>query len=168
TRELKKWYRSPFLLFMTLVQPVIWMGLFGKAFNLTGILRISDDFLAQLPPTVTYQIGELFNRIMVTIFGTAEIDYFSYMSVGMLSIVVLFTSMSSGMSIAWDRRLGFLNKLLVAPIKRGSIIMSKVLSGVIRSVAQASLVMILAAALGARYSMTTPLAPLTVLAALFL
>ncbi|MEM2746765.1 MAG: ABC transporter permease, partial [Candidatus Caldarchaeum sp.] len=133
-RELRKWVRSPFLMFMTMVQPVIWMGLFGKAFNLTGVFKISEDVLTQLPPDVTSRVGEVFNRIMASLFGVADMDYFSYMSVGMLSIVVLFTSMSSGMSVAWDRRLGFLNKLLAAPIKRGSIILAKVLSGVIRSV----------------------------------
>ncbi len=167
-RELKKWYRSPFLLIMTIIQPVIWMGLFGKALNLTGLFQIPEDVLAQLPPSVTSQIGQLFNRLMLTLFGASEIDYFSYMSVGMLSIVILFTSMSSGMSIAWDRRLGFLNKLLVSPIKRGSIIIAKVLSGVVRSVLQAILVMLFAVALGARYSLAGPLAPLVVLLALTL
>jgi len=167
-RELKKWYRSPFLMTMTIIQPVIWMGLFGKALNLTGMFQIPKELLSQLPPAVTSQIAQLFNRMMVNLFGTAELDYFSYMSVGMLSIVILFTSMSSGMSIAWDRRLGFLNKLLVSPIKRGSIIISKVLSGVVKSVMQAILVMLFAAALGAKYNLAGPLAPLVVLLALTL
>lgn len=39
-RELKKWYRSPILIFMTSIQPLLWMGLYGKALNLTGLLRI--------------------------------------------------------------------------------------------------------------------------------
>jgi len=167
-RELKKWYRSPFLLAMTIIQPVIWTGLFGKALNLTGMFQIPEEMLSQLPPAVTSQIAQLFNRVMLNLFGTAELDYFSYMSVGMLSIVILFTSMSSGMSIAWDRRLGFLNKLLVSPIKRGSIIVSKVLSGVVRSVVQAVLVMLFAVALGARFSLAGPLSPLVVLLALTL
>ncbi|MEM2237966.1 MAG: ABC transporter permease [Candidatus Caldarchaeum sp.] len=167
-RELRKWVRSPFLMFMTMVQPVIWMGLFGKAFNLTGVFKISEDVLTQLPPDVTSRVGEVFNRIMASLFGVADMDYFSYMSVGMLSIVVLFTSMSSGMSVAWDRRLGFLNKLLAAPIKRGSIILAKVLSGVIRSVVQAVLVMFLAVALGAHYSIPNLLAPLAAITTLML
>ncbi|MEM4328743.1 MAG: hypothetical protein QXI50_03675, partial [Candidatus Caldarchaeum sp.] len=96
-RELKKWYRSPFLLVFTLVQPVLWMGLFGKAFNLTGLLSIPEEVLNQLPPATTSQIAAVFNRMLTRFFGTAELDYFSFISVGMLSITVLFTSMSSGM-----------------------------------------------------------------------
>ncbi|MEM4417204.1 MAG: ABC transporter permease [Nitrososphaerota archaeon] len=167
-RELRKWVRSPFLLFMTMVQPVIWMGLFGKAFNLTAILNISDDVLSQLPPSITSQLGEAFNKIMSSLLGASGLDYFTYMSVGMLSIVVLFTSMSAGMSVAWDRRLGFLNKLLASPIKRGSIIFSKVLSSVIRSVVQALMVMAISIAFGARYSLSSPISLPAALASLFL
>jgi len=167
-RELKKWYRSPFLLMMTLVQPVIWMGLFGKALNLTGLLRIPDELLSQLPPNITAQIASIFNTVLSKFFGSAEVDYFTYMSVGMVSIVILFTSMSSGMGIAWDRRLGFLNKLLAAPIWRGSIIVSRVLAGVLRSVVQASMLLLVAIALGARYNPLLPLGPLAAVLALFM
>jgi len=162
-RELRKWVRSPVLLFMAIFQPLVWMGLFGKAFNLTGVLRIPDDVIAQLPPSVTAQVGELFNRIMTSLFGSSTVDYFSYMSVGMLSIVVLFSSMAGGMSVAWDRRLGILNKFLAAPIKRGSIIVAKVLAGVVRSVTQSVLVLLFAIALGAKYNPATPLAFIYVL-----
>ena len=167
-RELKKWYRSPFLLMMTLIQPVIWMGLFGKALNLTGLLRIPDELLNQLPPSTTAQIATVFNTVLSRFFGSAEVDYFTYMSVGMVSIVILFTSMSSGMGIAWDRRLGFLNKLLAAPIWRGSIIVSRVLAGVLRSVVQASMLLLVAIALGARYNPLLPLGPLAAVLALFM
>ncbi|MEM4494184.1 MAG: ABC transporter permease [Candidatus Caldarchaeum sp.] len=166
-REVRKWLRSPFLMFFTLVQPVIWMGLFGKAFNITGFLRIPEEMLQNLPPYVTSQLAEIFNSVMTRFFGTADIDYFSYISVGMLSITVLFSSMSSGMGIAWDRRLGFLNKLLAAPIWRGSIIVSKVLSGVLRAVIQASLLLLVALAFGARFHVLFPLGPLAAFAALF-
>jgi ABC-2 type transport system permease protein len=167
-RELKKWYRSPFLLMMTLVQPIIWMGLFGKALNLTGLLRIPDELLRQLPPNITSQIAAVFNTVLSRFFGSTEIDYFTYMSVGMISIVILFTSMSSGMGIAWDRRLGFLNKLLAAPIWRGSIIISRVLAGVFRSVVQASMLLLVAIALGARYNPLWPLGPIAAFLALFM
>lgn len=28
-RDLKKWYKAPLILLLTLIQPVIWLGLFG-------------------------------------------------------------------------------------------------------------------------------------------
>ncbi|MEM1947571.1 MAG: ABC transporter permease [Candidatus Caldarchaeum sp.] len=167
-REMKKWYRSPFLMFFTLIQPIIWMGLFGKAFNLTGLMQIPDEVLNRLPPAVTAQIADVFNSLLTRFFGVANIDYFSYISVGMLTITVLFTSMSSGMGIAWDRRLGFLNKLLAAPIWRGSIIISRVFAGVVRAVFQATLLLLVALAFGAKFNVLLPYGPFTAFAAVSL
>jgi len=136
-RELKKWYKEPILFLMSIIQPVIWMGLFGKAMNI-GSIFTGTAF--PMPPGFDPQ------QIMEQTFGTS--DYFSYMSVGILSFVVLFTAMFSGMSIVWDRRLGFLNKVLSTPVARGSIIFSKVLSAVVRSLIQASIVLLVAFLLG--------------------
>jgi ABC-2 type transport system permease protein len=143
-RELKKWYKNPFHLLMTIVQPMIWMGLFGKAMNIGAILT---NVPTTLPPGIPPQyqeiiqraISDLSNQILSRTFGTT--DYFSFMAMGMLSFVVLFTTMSSGMSIVWDRRLGFLNKVLSTPVPRASILMSKVFSAVIRSLLQAAIVL---------------------------
>jgi ABC-2 type transport system permease protein len=100
-------------------------------------------------------------------FGTA--DYFSYMSVGIVSFVTLFTTMFSGMSVVWDRRLGFLNKVLSTPVARGSILMSKVLNAVIRSIIQVSIVLGFAFALGLKVGPGfTPINLLGVFAAVFL
>jgi ABC-2 type transport system permease protein len=73
-------------------------------------------------------------------------DYFSFMALGMLAVNALFTCMFSGMSIVWDRRFGFLNKLKVAPIPRGVVPLSRILATVIRSVIQVTVVLIIALA----------------------
>jgi ABC-2 type transport system permease protein len=138
-RDLKKWYKAPILLFMSIIQPILWMGLFGKAMNIGAIFANN--------PSVPQ---ELANQLMVKTFGVS--DYFSFMAVGMLSFIVVFTAMFSGMSIVWDRRLGFLNKALSTPVARGAIIMSKVLNSVIRSLIQASIVVVLAWLLGLQFS----------------
>lgn len=150
-RELKKWYKQPIVLFISLVQPIIWLALFGKAFNLTALAGSSP----------AGQAG------FTALFGTA--DYFSFMSVGMLSFVVLFATMFSGMSVVWDRRLGFLNKVLSTPTSRGSIILSKVLSAVTRSLVQAAVVLVAAVILGLHLGADfSPAWLLGVFAALFL
>jgi len=146
-REVKKWMKNPFLLFMMFVQPVIWLGLFGKALNLTGLIAVPPELLNQLPPQVQEQIPVLLNQMISETFGGTT-DYFTYMSAGMLSVIVLFTAMFSGMSIVWDRRFGFLNKLLVAPIPRGSIILAKISSSVIRGMFQVLLIFSIAFAFG--------------------
>jgi len=143
TREVKKWVKNPFLLLMMIVQPIIWLGLFGKAFNLTGLVNIDTS---SMPPYVTQQIGQLINNTLNSLFGTT--DYFTFMSAGMLSVIVLFTAMFSGMSIVWDRRFGFLNKVLVAPIRRASYILAKVFSSVLRALFQSLLIFSIAFAFG--------------------
>ena len=153
-REIKKWYKNPFVLFISLVQPIIWMGLFGKAMNLSALIPTS-----LLPPGAPNPLLEFLGVN----------DYFSYMAVGMLSFVVLFATMFSGMSIVWDRRLGFLNKILSTPASRGSIILSKVFIAVIRALVQAGIVLIAAVLLGLEFGAGfSPLFLLGVFAALFL
>lgn len=151
-REIKKWYKQPFVLFISLIQPIIWLALFGKAFNLSALVP------AGVPGASNY---------LVSFFGQG--GYFSYMAVGMLSFVVLFATMFSGMSIVWDRRLGFLNKILSTPASRGSIVLSKVFIAVIRSLIQAGIVLIAAVFLGLVVAPDfNPLFLLGVFAALFL
>jgi len=130
------------------------------------------SFQPQLPPTIPQEqikqvMSELSKQAMTQIFGTA--DYFSYMAVGMMSFVVMFTAMFSGMSMVFDRRLGFLNKVLSTPVARGSILMAKIFSAVIRALVQASIVLAIAYLLGLSVSADfTVFNLLGVYAALFL
>ena len=192
-RELKKWLKEPILLFMAVLQPVIWMGLFGKAMNLGGMFSSSNfgninipnitlpgysvipqytsgnvtipgNVLSQIFQPVFSNIGP---SVMQNVFGVT--DYFSYMSVGMISFIVMFTTMFSGMSMVWDRRLGFLNKVLSTPVSRGAIIFSKVLNATLRAMFQATIILILAVIFGLQVSSTfNVLNILGVYAAIFL
>ncbi|MEM3387322.1 MAG: ABC transporter permease [Nitrososphaerales archaeon] len=152
-RDLKKWYKVPFIFLMSLIQPFIWLALFGKAMNITALFTGSAFNIPGLniPKEVVNQIGK---QIMLQTFGTQ--DYFSYLAVGMLTFISIFTAMFSGMSIVWDRRLGFLDKVLSTPVARGAIPMAKVISTVIRALAQAAIVLLLAALLGMDISHITP------------
>jgi len=155
-RELKKWYKEPVIFFLSLVQPVIWMGLFGKAMNIGSILTSN--------PLITPQQAA---QAMKDIFGTS--DYFSFMSVGIVTFVALFTTMFSGMSVVWDRRLGFMNKVLSTPVSRAVIILSKVLSAALRAMFQSAVVLAIALVLGLQLGPTfNPLNILGVFAVIFL
>ncbi|MEM2875116.1 MAG: ABC transporter permease [Candidatus Hadarchaeales archaeon] len=154
-RELKKWLKDPIILFMTIIQPVLWMGLLGKAMNIGAIFTSPG-----LPPGVA-------DQIMKSTFGTG--DYFSFMAIGMISFTVMFTTMFSGMSVVWDRRLGFLNKVLSTPVSRGAIIFSKVLNSSFRAMFQATLILIIATIFGLQFGPTfNPLNILGIYAAVFL
>ncbi len=134
-RDLVKWYKNPIQLIISLVQPIVWLGLFGKAFNITGI------FASQ--PGVTQ--AEL-NAVNLATFGTTS--YFSYLAAGMLAFIILFTAAFSGMSVVWDKRFGFMNKAMSTPVGRGAIVTGKVLQSVVRSLIQAAIVLVIAVALG--------------------
>ena len=133
-RDLRKWYTNPIQLFTSLIQPVVWLALFGKALNF-------GTFISGSGATVAEQ-----NAIMLNYFGTTS--YFSFLACGMLAFVVLFTSAFSGMSVVFDRRFGFLNKALSTPVARGAIVMGKVFQSVGRSLIQAGIVLAIAIILG--------------------
>ncbi|MBB5253839.1 ABC transporter permease [Sulfurisphaera ohwakuensis] len=149
SRELKKWYKAPVILLLSIIQPIFWIALFGKAMNLGSIFTGTSINLPgiTIPKSIIDQIGQ---EILKQTFGTT--DYFSFLAAGMLSFIVLFTSMQSGMSIVWDRRLGVLDRLLTTPVPRGNIIIAKVLNSVIRSLVQATIVLIVAVLLGMTFA----------------
>ncbi len=155
SRELKRFYRQRFAIVFTLITPLFWLGLFGKSLNLGGLFNVEPGTLTQMAelldvplPKLSEAFSQAFESITGSLFGTS--DYFTFMASGMLSILVLFTSMWSGMSIVWDRRFGFLNKLLVSPIPTSSIVLSKVFSTVIRGMVQVIIVFTAALFLGLR------------------
>jgi ABC-2 type transport system permease protein len=134
-RDLVKWYKNPIQLFISLIQPIVWLGLFGKAFNITSL------FSSQ--PGVTQAAV---NAVNLQTFGTA--NYFSYLGAGMLAFIILFTAAFAGMSVVWDRRFGFMNKALSTPVGRGSIVVGKILQSTVRSLIQAAIVLVIAVVLG--------------------
>jgi len=132
-RDLVKWYKNPIQLIISLVQPIVWLGLFGKAFNITGL------FSGSVPAfeLTTIDLGT---------FGTSS--YFSYLAAGMLAFIILFTAAFAGMSVVWDRRFGFMNKALSTPVGRGSIVIGKIAQSTVRSLIQAAIVLVIAVVLG--------------------
>jgi len=149
SRELKKWYKAPVILLLSIIQPIFWIALFGKAMNLGGLFTSTEISIpgVTIPKQVIDEIG---TEILKQTFGTT--DYFSYLAAGMLSFIVLFTSMQSGMSVVWDRRLGVLDRLLTTPVARGNILMAKILNSVIRSLVQATIVLAAAVLLGMTFA----------------
>jgi ABC-2 type transport system permease protein len=175
-RELKKWYKAPVVFFLTLIQPVIWLALLGNALNLGNLVSAdSITFPPQLAATFTPAqlsgLNEFFkglsSQILGSTFGTTS--YLSFMAVGMIAFTALFTTMFSGMSVVWDRRLGFLNKVLSTPVSRAVIILSKVFSATLRSMFQAMIILLIAIPLGFQFGVNfNPLNILGVFAMLFL
>ena len=133
-RDLKKWYTNPYQLLISLIQPAVWLGLFGKAVNFGSFVSAGG-----LPQSQQ-------DQVLLGIFGTTS--YFSFLACGMLAFIILFTSAFSGMSVVFDRRFGFLNKALSTPVGRGAVVTAKVMQSVVRSLVQSAIVLGIAVALG--------------------
>jgi ABC-2 type transport system permease protein len=76
--------------------------------------------------------------------STGGISLKTFMFPGVLATSVLFTAMFSAISIVWDREFGFLREMLVAPVRRGSILVGKCLGGATVATLQGLLVLVLA------------------------
>ena len=61
--------------------------------------------------------------------GTHGVALKTFIYPGILCISVMFTAMFSAASIVWDREFGFLREMMVAPVRRSSIVIGKVLGG---------------------------------------
>jgi ABC-2 type transport system permease protein len=61
--------------------------------------------------------------------GTHGVQLKTFIYPGILCIAVMFTAMFSAASIVWDREFGFLREMMVAPIRRSSIVIGKCLGG---------------------------------------
>jgi ABC-2 type transport system permease protein len=61
--------------------------------------------------------------------STHGVDLKTFIYPGILCIAVMFTAMFSAASIVWDREFGFLREMMVAPVRRSSIVIGKCLGG---------------------------------------
>ena len=81
--------------------------------------------------------------------GSIErIDYLEYLFPGTIVLMLLFTSIFSTISIIEDRREGFLQSVLVAPVPRLSVILGNVLGGATIALLQGLLFLVAAPLLG--------------------
>jgi ABC-2 type transport system permease protein len=76
--------------------------------------------------------------------GTHGVNLKTFIYPGILCISVMFTAMFSAASIVWDREFGFLREMMVAPVRRSSIVIGKCLGGASVACIQGVIVIILA------------------------
>ena len=76
--------------------------------------------------------------------SSGGVELKTFMFPGILCVAVLFTGMISAASLVWDRELGFLQEMLIAPVSRTSIILGKCLGGATIAMSQGVIVLALA------------------------
>jgi ABC-2 type transport system permease protein len=84
--------------------------------------------------------------------STHGIDLKTFIFPGILCMAVMFTALFSAASIVWDREFGFMREMLVAPVRRSSIVIGKCLGGATVASLQGVLLLCLAGAVDVPYS----------------
>jgi ABC-2 type transport system permease protein len=95
--------------------------------------------------------------------GTSYVEYFYP---GMIGLVLLFTAIFATISTVDDRREGFLQGVLVAPVSRATIVLGQALGGTTLAVIQGALCLLLAPLLGISLSLGSVLATVAVMSVL--
>jgi ABC-2 type transport system permease protein len=86
--------------------------------------------------------------------STHGVNLKTFIYPGILCIAVMFTAMFSAASIVWDREFGFLREMMVAPVRRSSIVIGKCLGGATVASTQGVIMILLAPLVGVPYSVT--------------
>lgn len=115
--DLRKLAHDPFELFTRMIQPSIWLLIFGQAMAKTHAI-----------PT-----------------GTTS--YLDFIAPGILAQSVLFISIFYGIALIWERDMGVLHKILVTPAPRASLVVGRAIAAGIRGVSQIFIVYFLSALL---------------------
>ncbi|MCD6358426.1 MAG: ABC transporter permease [Dehalococcoidia bacterium] len=83
-----------------------------------------------------------------------NMDFKLFLFPGIISMAVLFTAVSSAISIVWDREFGFLKEVLVAPISRSAVALGKVAGGSTVAVFQGLIILLLSPLIGVSLNVT--------------
>ena len=95
--------------------------------------------------------------------GAGGESYIRYFFPGTLVMILLFTAIFSTISVIEDRREGFLQGVLVAPVPRAAIALGKILGGTALATAQGVLFLLLAPLVGFRFGVGMALAVVAVM-----
>lgn len=137
-REIIRFLRQRSRLFGAFAQPLLFWILLGGGFSAS--LR---------PPGAPEDLGTM-----------------AYFYPGIIGLVLLFTAIFSTIAVVEDRKSGFLQGVLVAPISRGRIVLGQALGGTTLAVLQGVLFLALAPLVGIHLSVLSVVAVVLVIAAI--
>jgi ABC-2 type transport system permease protein len=104
--DIRKLVHDPVELLTRMVQPALWLLIFGQVFSRTRAIP------------------------------TGGIRYLDFMTPGILAQSVLFGAIFYGISLIWERDLGIVHKFLVSPAPRTALVMGRAISSTARSLCQ--------------------------------
>jgi ABC-2 type transport system permease protein len=122
-REVGKFARQYGRLASAVVRPLLWLVVFAAGFrNVFGVSIVE--------PYDTY------------------VPYDVYIAPGLIGMVLLFNGMQSSLAMVYDREMGLMRLLLIAPLPRPWILAAKLIATAVLSVAQAAVFVLIAWLLG--------------------
>lgn len=130
-RALKKWIRNPAAVIPGLVTSIFYIALFGSSFNPADL--VPSQFLGTSAAS----------SILAETFGGAP-TYITYLTAGVICLILVFNMAFGGIDLVLDRQLGFLSTLLTAPIPRASIFFAGVVQNLVKAMFLAVLTFIIA------------------------
>jgi ABC-2 type transport system permease protein len=113
--------RMPVFVIISIVQPVLWVLLFGQLFR----------SVAALP-------------------GFGAGSYVQFLAPGIAIMTALFGAAYSGMGMLADIDRGVLDRLLATPVARGALLAARILYSAVQVAAQSAIILLVSAAIGAR------------------
>ncbi|HSS51679.1 MAG TPA: ABC transporter permease [Thermoanaerobaculia bacterium] len=106
---------------------------------------------------IVASLGQPLLYLLVLGFGLGPVfqkaghgSYLQFVAPGVIGMVVLFTSIFSGIALLWDRQFGFLKETLVAPVPRLFVMIGRTLGGATVSMLQGTLMVIVCLIAGFR------------------
>jgi ABC-2 type transport system permease protein len=120
-RLVRQTRRMPVFLLLAIVQPILWVGVFGQLF-----------------------------RRVTSIPGFGESNYTQFLAPGIAMMTALFGSVHSGLGLLADMDRGVLDRVLATPVRRGAVIAGRVAHAGAMGVMQVVIILGVAALLGAR------------------
>jgi ABC-2 type transport system permease protein len=124
-RAVRTLSRQPAYLAISLVQPVIWLLLFGQLFK--PVVHIPG-------------------------FTSGSGDYLEFLTPGVIMMTALFSSCWAGTAYIEDMTLGVMDRLLAAPVRRGAMVAASLAYQAITTVIQTLIVFGIACLAGARFA----------------
>jgi ABC-2 type transport system permease protein len=121
-RYVRALLRQPAWVFVTLVQPVIWLVLFGALFEKT-----------------------------VDIPGFASDSYIEFLAPGVVVMTAFFSAGWSGMGMIQDYDRGILDRFLSSPVKRVALVAGPLMQNTLVILIQSVIIVVLALILGASF-----------------
>jgi ABC-2 type transport system permease protein len=122
-RHLMALWRQPWWIAVSLVQPVIWLLLFGALF-----------------------------KAVTDIPGFGSSNYIEFLAPGVVVMTAFFGAGWTGMPVIEDIDRGVIDRFLVSPVRRSSLISGRLTSGALTTAIQSLIIVVLALIVGASFA----------------